>query len=154
MMMSTNKMLFVVTLFLLGACSSDTFVTHTGNMPSEERIERLQKGQTKQEVINILGSPSCVASLDSNTWIYMSSAIKQVAFMQPEEIDRKLLVIKFNDQAQVVDIQHLNKNSGQEMETSVEASQNQEQAQGFFQKYFGGVGYINPFGNQAGHNNR
>lgn len=154
MMMSTNKMLFGAMLFLLGACSSDAFITHTGNMPSEERIERLQKGQTKQDVINILGSPSGVVAQDGNTWIYMSADIKQVAFMQPEEIDRKLLVIRFDDQAQIADIQHLNKNSGRYMETSIDASSNQEQDQGFFQKYFGGVGYINPFGGQAGNNNR
>jgi len=142
-------MAFLGIIFILSACSSDTFVTYTGNMPSEERIAQLSKGQSKQEVMNILGSPSSVVPLDEDTWIYMSSAIKQVAFMPPEEIDRKLLIVKFNAQEKVAEIQHLDKECGKNIEVSEEATENKEKQQGFFQKYFGGVGYINPFGGQT-----
>lgn len=146
-------MSFLGIMLMLAACSSDTFINYTGNMPSEERIGQLAKGQSKQEVMSLLGSPSCVVSLNQDTWIYMSSAIKQVAFMPPEEIDRKLLVIKFNDQNNVEVIEHLDKENGEEIAISEDASANQEKEQGFFQKYFGGVGQVNPFGTQARPNN-
>ena len=79
------------------ACSSDLFITHNGNMPSNERIAQIRVGQSKSEILNILGSPSSVVSLDRNQWIYMSSDIKRVAFFAPKEVDRDVLTIQFND---------------------------------------------------------
>ena len=77
------------------ACSSDLFITHNGNMPSNERIAQIRVGQSKSEILNILGSPSSVVSLDRNQWIYMSSDIKRVAFFAPKEVDRDVLTIQF-----------------------------------------------------------
>ena len=45
--------------------------------------------------------------MDQNTWIYMSSEIKQVAFLAPEEVNRELLVIKFDTEDKVISIQKL-----------------------------------------------
>lgn len=44
-MMSTNKIFFLSAVLLgLSACAKDTFTTYTGNMPSEDKIERLAPG--------------------------------------------------------------------------------------------------------------
>ena len=81
------------------ACSSDLFITHNGNMPSNERIAQIRVGQSKSEILNILGSPSSVVSLDRNQWIYMSSDIKRVAFFAPKEVDRDVLTIQRSGQS-------------------------------------------------------
>lgn len=142
--MSISKMFFLSMVFILSACSSDTFVSYTGNMPSEERISDLRLGQTKQDVIDILGAPSSVVPLDRDTWMYMSSEIKQIAFMPPEEIDRNILVIKFNKDNKISAINKYNKKHGEEILISEDATADHEQEQGFFQKYFGGVGQYMP----------
>jgi outer membrane protein assembly factor BamE (lipoprotein component of BamABCDE complex) len=134
------------------SCSSDTFVSYTGNMPSEEKISELSVGQTKQQIAQVLGSPSSVVSLDRDTWIYMSSEIKQVAFLKPEEIDRKLLVLKFDESNKVIDIRRYNKEYGGELVISEEATAEQEQEQSFFRKYFGGVGQYMPIGGNRPNN--
>ena len=67
---------------LLCACSSDIFVTHNGNMPTSDRISMVQKGQDKARVRELLGAPSSINPLDSNTWLYMSSDVKRVAFFK------------------------------------------------------------------------
>ena len=53
--MSTYKhILFnLFTVLAVSACSNDIFVSHCGNMPTEERISQLQKGQTKDEVLDM-----------------------------------------------------------------------------------------------------
>ena len=120
--MSINKVV-LLSAFLMtfsSACSSDLFITHNGNMPSNERIAQIRVGQSKSEILNILGSPSSVVSLDRNQWIYMSSDIKRVAFFAPKEVDRDVLTIQFNDQGKVSEIERLrnqsqhqqNRNSG------------------------------------------
>ena len=146
--MSTNKIFFLCLTFLfLSACAKDTFVSYTGNMPTEDKIERINKGMEKEKVREILGSPSSVVSLDKDTWIYMSAEIEQIAFMKPQEIERNLLVVKFDNTGKVSDIQHLDKSKGQEIQISGQETQTPEQEQGFFRKYFGGVGQFTPFGN-------
>lgn len=148
--MSINKMFLLSLGFWVAACNSDTFICRTGNMPSEEKIAMVFKGQSKNDVMELLGSPSTVGSLNKDTWIYMSSEIKQVAFMAPKEIDREILVIKFDPSGTVSEINKLDKNHGEQVAVVEEQTPNQEQEQGFFRKYFGGVGQYLPFGNGGG----
>lgn len=155
--MSTNKIaLTVFCISILCSCSSskqnEWFVTHNGNMPSEERIAKIEKGTSKDDVIQILGTPSTVAAFDENTWIYMSSDIKRVAFFKPQEIDRNILKIKFDSNDNVTKITRLNKDNGIDINPAKEKTEVKGQEPGFFQKYFGGVGQYNPFAGQSGAN--
>lgn len=142
--MSISKIRFLslmVTIFI-SACStsSDLFLTHNGNMPSNERIDKVKVGDTKNEVISQLGSPSSVISLNQNTWIYMSADIKQVAFMAPEEINRDVLTISFNDSGKVADIDRLSKKNGVDIQINEDKTQSLGHNPGFFEKFFGGLG--------------
>ena len=106
-------------LLLASGCSTEKanewFVTHNGNMPTNERISRIEVGDSKEEVRQILGSPSSVVSFDKNTWIYMSSDVRRIAFFAPEEIDRDVLTVKFNDNDEVQEISRLSKNDGEQI---------------------------------------
>ncbi len=151
--MSINK---IVSVFLCAAtlcsCSSakqeEWFVTHTGNMPTPERIEKIQQGISQEEVLQTLGMPSAVMPFDKNTWIYMASDIKRVAFFAPEETDRNILKITFNDQGTVTAVEKLTKADGKEISPSKDKTEVKGQNPGFFRKYFGGVGQYNPFAGQ------
>ena len=151
--MSTNKI--AATFFcatLLCSCSTakqnEWFVSHNGNMPSEERIARVEKGDSKDDVMRLLGVPSSVISFDDNTWIYMSSDIKRVAFFEPKEIDRDILKIKFNADDRVTEISHLTQTAGKEIKPDESKTDVKGENVGFFRKYFGGVGQYNPFAGQ------
>ena len=137
-------------LLLASGCSTEKanewFVTHNGNMPTNERISRIEVGDSKEEVRQILGSPSSVVSFDKNTWIYMSSDVRRIAFFAPEEIDRDVLTVKFNDNDEVQEISRLSKNDGEQINVNPDETEALGQEPGFFQKYFGGVGQCNPFG--------
>ena len=144
--MSTINKAACVFVFVMAvsACGSDVFVTHNGNMPANDRILMLQKGQNKAEVRELLGSPSSVSPLDKNTWIYMSSDVKRVAFLKPVELNRDVLTVKFDDKDIVSSISRYSKEQGREIEISKDATEFQESEQGFFKEYFGGVGAYMP----------
>lgn len=145
--MSINKVLFFsFVLFSLSACTKDLFISHNGNMPTNERIDQVKLGQSKYQVKSILGTPSNVVSFDKNTWIYMSADIEQIAFLAPKEINRDVLTITFNQNDNVADIKRMTKKDGKEIETVEEKTETLGQEQGFFQKFFGGVGHYMPFG--------
>ena len=49
--MSINKVLLSGLLACsLSACSRDLFISHNGNMPTNERIEQVKVGQSKNQV--------------------------------------------------------------------------------------------------------
>ena len=144
--MLLNKFCLAAAIVMFtSACASDAFIVHNGNMPSNERISKVEVGSTKNFVAQTLGAPSCVTSFDQNTWIYMSSDIKKVAFFEPEEVNRDVLTIKFNKMNQVESIHRLNRNSGQEVEIAEDETPSVGHEPGFFEKFFGGIGNYSPF---------
>ncbi len=144
--MSTKNTFYCMLALSFGlcSCSSDIFITHNGNMPSNDKIVLLQKGQNKAMVRQILGAPSSVNPLDNNTWIYMSSDVKRVAFFKPVELDRDVLTVKFDENDIVTSISRYSKEHGKEVAISEDATEFQKSDQGFFQEYFGGVGAYMP----------
>lgn len=152
--MSISKVLFfsIIVLSFNTSCSQDLFITHNGNMPTNERISKVKVGQSKAEVKSILGSPSNVVSLDRNTWIYMSSDIEQIAFLSPKEINRDVLTIKFNDSDNIVEINRMNKKDGTKLAISEDKTETFGHEPGFFEKFFGGIGSYSPFGGMSSPN--
>mgnify|MGYP004499780645 FL=1 len=143
--MSIRKILFISILLLTSACSSDLFLVHNGNMPAKEKVAEIQLGQSKQDVMNILGAPSLTTGLSDDHWIYMASTMKKVAFFRPEELDRKVLTLTF-DNGQISKIEKLSLADGNNLKVDTDVTKATEQEQGFFRKYFGGVGTYMPFG--------
>jgi len=144
--MSTAKKALCVFAILstLAACNNEIFVTHNGNMPSNDRISMVQKGQDKSRVRSILGAPSSINPLDGNTWIYMSSDVRKVAFFKPEEIDRDVLTIRFNNDGIVSSISRYSKENGKEIIISEDSTDFDKGDRSFFEEYFGGVGAYIP----------
>ena len=143
--MSIRKIFFLSISLLLSACSNDLFLVHNGNMPANEKISEVHLGQSKQDVMNILGAPSLTTGLSDDHWIYMASTVKKVAFFRPEELDRKVLAISF-DNGQISKIEKLSLADGNNFKIDTHTTQTTEQEQGFFRKYFGGGGSYMPFG--------
>ncbi len=143
--MSIRKIFFLSISLVLSACSNDLFLVHNGNMPANEKISEVHLGQSKQDVMNILGAPSLTTGLSDDHWIYMASTVKKVAFFRPEELDRKVLAISF-DNGQISKIEKLSLADGNNFKIDTHTTQTTEQEQGFFRKYFGGVGSYMPFG--------
>ena len=88
---------------VLGACESR--VGTRGNLPDPDLIASLETGVSGQdEVVQYLGSPSTVAIFDFETWFYVSERTETTAFFEPEVVERKVLVIKFDDSGKLASI--------------------------------------------------
>ena len=83
-------------IFLILACSSFSFykvpVTQ-GNIFEEEDIEKLQVGQSMDQVQFILGSPMIKDPFHSNRWDYLN-----LITVGGEKIVEKKLVVIFDDE--------------------------------------------------------
>lgn len=83
----------------LAACSGPTF-TQTlkrGHQFRENDVAQIQPGMSQDQVKLTLGTPTTTATINSgNAYYYISSTAKQVAFLQPSEIDRQVVAVYFN----------------------------------------------------------
>jgi outer membrane protein assembly factor BamE (lipoprotein component of BamABCDE complex) len=59
---------------------------------------------SKQQVRDMLGSPSTIPSFDQNTWYYVSKKTATTSFFTPEVLDQQVTVITFNTGNIVSDI--------------------------------------------------
>ena len=86
---------------LLSACAPT--VLHHGYLPRKGDLEQLHEGMTKAEVEALLGSPSTTATIETlnDSYYYISSTVKQTAFLKPKEVDRRVLAIRFDRNGRV-----------------------------------------------------
>ncbi len=149
--MSIRKLFYTgLICLILSACSSDIFLVHNGNMPSAGKIAQIKNGQTKEEVSSILGSPSSVSTFGGQSWIYMSSTLKKIAFCKPEEVNRDVLAIRFDSNGRVSEIVKYNHENGRDIAIDSSQTVTAGHKMGFFRKYFGGVGAYMPIAPTGG----
>jgi outer membrane protein assembly factor BamE (lipoprotein component of BamABCDE complex) len=86
---------------VLAACSPT--IDQRGNLPDADNVLAIQPGQsTKDEVVQLLGTPSTIATFSEQTWYYISKRTETVAFFTPDVVDQQVLIVKF-DESEVVE---------------------------------------------------
>jgi outer membrane protein assembly factor BamE (lipoprotein component of BamABCDE complex) len=86
---------------LLAACQNDVRVH--GNLPDPEVIAEIQPGlDGREDVAQLLGTPSTVSAFQDDIWYYIGQKSEQFAFFKRDVLERKVLVISF-DQTGTVD---------------------------------------------------
>jgi outer membrane protein assembly factor BamE (lipoprotein component of BamABCDE complex) len=98
-----SLMLLVAALFslLITACSPE--MEHHGYIARPGAFGQISEGMSKTEVEGILGSPSTTASVnfqgDSN--YYITSVTEGRSFLQPKEVSREVIAVRFDKNDQV-----------------------------------------------------
>lgn len=88
----------------LGACAQTVQVR--GNIPDEEIISKINPGvHSRIDIASLLGSPSTVSTFQDSKWYYIGQKSTQFAFFAPEVLERKVLVVSFDDAGVVVSTQ-------------------------------------------------
>ncbi len=80
----------------LVACSGE--LTTRGNLLTAERIEEISAGESFQsDVVAAVGTPSAVSTFENNTWYYIGELQEQQSFLDPDVLERNVLVVNFDD---------------------------------------------------------
>ena len=92
-----QKACFFTFLFLLSSCSQSQVVD--GQYPPQYNLEELIVGDhSKDDVLDILGTPSTIPSFDKNKWFYIEITREKIAFLKPKLISQKVLQIDFDNE--------------------------------------------------------
>lgn len=93
-------------VLVLTACAPR--IETSGNLPDPNRVAEIRDGGfSREEVAEILGSPSSIAVLEGEIWYYISKRTETVAFFEPEVKDQQVVVINFDKKGMVSQVQTL-----------------------------------------------
>ena len=99
---------------LISACAPRIAVR--GNLPREEQLSKIQVGeQNRNEVAEVLGTPSTLGTFDDKVWYYISRKTEKFAFLREKILDQQVIAIYFNERDIVEAIHRYNKDDLREV---------------------------------------
>ena len=128
-----------VTVVLLG-CSP--IKATRGNIVQDEKLVELQVGlSTVDDVVDVLGTPSTVATFDNSVWYYIGQRTERMAFFRPEVIERRILVVEFDPDTQILrSMEELDYEDGQEVALIERETPTLGRRMTFLEQMFGNIG--------------
>ena len=92
------KIIFTILFFQLNSCGLKVVENHGQIYEKNINFKELQVGKTtKNEIVQLLGSPSTTSNFDDEqSWIYISSEFKKFVFLDGSNTDQKILILSFN----------------------------------------------------------
>jgi len=98
-------------LLSLGACSA-TYRSH-GYVPTEADLAEIVVGvDTQQSVGESVGRPTVTGVLAGGDWFYVQSRWRNYAYRAPQEIDRQVVAIRFDNNGVVQNIERFGLEDG------------------------------------------
>ena len=87
----------VCAILLAGATAGCQTVTdYRGFIPADETLDQVRIGMPRNQVEELLGTPSAQSNYAGINYYYISSTFQTTAFFNPEEIDRKIYAVSFD----------------------------------------------------------
>ena len=130
------RLLYAVKNFALGlvlaaglsACAG-TETAH-GNFITPRQISALAPGQTQDEVLFIMGSPSTVGTMNTQRWVYYTEQQRSQAFEPNQLLERTVLVLDFDAEGRLQTIEKRTAADAQTVAMSPTTTPTQGQALG------------------------
>lgn len=124
---------------VLAACSSNIRIH--GNMPEPEMVAEIRPGAYRRDdVAQLLGSPSAVSTFEDARWYYIGQKTRQFAFMKPDILERRILVVSFNGSGLVDDTRTYTLEDGRVIDPVSRETPTEGRELTFLQQLFGNIG--------------
>jgi outer membrane protein assembly factor BamE (lipoprotein component of BamABCDE complex) len=101
---SRRTLLVLSIVGLVAGCTPE--INHRGYYPKAGALAQVAEGMPKGEVEGILGSPSTTASVNfqGDSYYYITSVTEGRSFLEPREIKREVIAVRFDQQDQVTSV--------------------------------------------------
>lgn len=133
----------------LSACESR--IGKRGNLPAPDLLAEIETGESdRDDVAQTLGSPSSVALFDLETWFYISETTETDAFFAPEVIDRKVLILKFDESGVLAQVAGLGLEDSHDIEPVERITPTAGNEVTVFDQLLGNIGRFNKGGPGGG----
>tara|TARA_R110002111_G_scaffold70843_2_gene114155 strand:+ start:318 stop:779 length:462 start_codon:yes stop_codon:yes gene_type:complete len=128
----------------ISACTPTT--ANRGHIIQDEAIADIVAGRdTQRSVIKKIGSPSTISTLDSSIWYYIGLTTQKRGILDEEQISKKVIRVKFDEEGKVLDIAEVTKE-----DVNIPISKDKTHTGGskvtLAQQFFGNLGKFNSSG--------
>ncbi|QCO56836.1 outer membrane protein assembly factor BamE (plasmid) [Pseudorhodobacter turbinis] len=128
-------------IVLLSACSA-IYRDH-GYVPMDADLEMVQVGtSSREDVAEMVGRPSAAGLLNDGGWYYVQSKFKHIGPMKPEEIDRQVVAISFNQGGIVENVERFGLAEGRVVPLSRRVTETNIKGISFLRQLFSNVGRV------------
>lgn len=136
------QLVMVGCIVLLSACSA--IYRNHGYVPTDVDLNTLQVGvSSRQDVADTIGRPSAAGLLNDQGWYYVQSKFKQLGPIKPEEIDRQVVAISFDNRGIVENIERFGLADGRVVPLSRRVTETNIKGVSFLRQLFSSFGNIN-----------
>lgn len=99
-------------LIAVGACTA--IYRNHGYIPNPEDLAKITVGKsTQEEVARDVGRPSSTGLLTGGAWYYVGSKFRHYGARAPQEIERQVVAVSFNDSGVVENVEHFGSERGE-----------------------------------------
>ena len=146
----------IACVVMLGVAACAPRIDNRGYLPDPDDVARIKAGvQGRDEVREILGSPSSASTFSSDRWYYITKKTSQMSFWDPKILDQKVLEIDFDGQGMVADIKNYTLKDGEEIKPVARITPSPGRELSFTEQLIGNIGKFNsPAGSATGNPNR
>jgi outer membrane protein assembly factor BamE (lipoprotein component of BamABCDE complex) len=125
------------------ACSPE-IITH-GYHLDEAAITQIQPGRTtRDEVSQLLGSPSSLATFDDSIWYYVSQRTERMSFYQDDVVDQSVIAIAFDGSGVVQSVDRRGLADAREVALVERETPTSGKELNVLQQFLGNLGRFNP----------
>ena len=105
--------LAAMSLVLAFAVSCSAIYRNHGYVPAEDELALLTVGKDSRDSVEVaVGRPSAAGLLNDEGWYYVQSRYRQVGPRAPQEIERQLVAISFDEGGTVTNIERFGLEDG------------------------------------------
>ncbi|HEY6578587.1 MAG TPA: outer membrane protein assembly factor BamE [Rhizomicrobium sp.] len=148
-----RRPILALTILLLSGCVP--VISQRGYLPDSSGEASIKPGaDTETSVQALLGDPSTRATFGSDSWYYISSVEKQLAFFDPKVETRSIFAIHFDKEGKVVDTRHYSLKDGHVVAFETRTTPARGRELTFLQQLFNAtpgvpIGTLSPNGGQG-----
>lgn len=144
--LSSRLLITAAMALTVAACSAN--IAHRGYLAKPGAFGQVREGMPKSEVEGILGSPSTTASVNfqGDSYYYISSVTEQTAFLNPTEVERQIIAIRFDRNDQVASLGQYGLEDGKIIEMNSRTTPTKGRELTMLQQLFGNIGRPGPGG--------
>lgn len=144
----TRSALLAAALFVLALAACDPRYATRGSIPAESQVSLVVPGvHGREDVRNVLGSPSVISTFDKNTWYYIGRQTEEYAFFKRKTVEQQILIVRYGGDGLVDKISQLDKSDGREIDLVERETPSAGRKLGLLEQLFGNIGR---FSGQAG----
>ncbi|ETD90755.1 outer membrane protein assembly factor BamE [Rhodobacter capsulatus] len=134
---------YVTVAAVLFAAGCTPIYQNHGYVPTETDLAKIEVGKSsREEVSAVIGRPSSMGVLQGAGWFYVGSRWKHYGARAPQEIDRQVVAISFDDKGTVENVERFGMERGEVVVLSRRVTKSNIKGLGLVRELLGSFGRV------------